>query len=65
MTANLTRMKEQENKAKKKEEEARKKKEEEEKKKEDEDEEEYADVESDHHGRIYVDYRLPRPNAFP
>ena len=51
---------------KKKEELEKKKKEEEEKKrKEEEDKANEADVESDHHGRIYIDYREPRPSAFP
>ena len=49
----------------KSEEELKRKKEEEEKKKQAAQEAAYADVESDHHGRIYIDYRLPRPNVFP
>lgn len=49
----------------KSEEELKRKKEEEEKKKQAAEEAAYADVESDHHGRIYIDYRLPRPNVFP
>ena len=41
------------------------KEEEEKKKKEEEDKANEADEESDHHGRIYIDYRQPRPSAFP
>ena len=66
MDKQLARMKTLELKAKKAEEIERKIKEEEEKKRQEaEDEAAYADIESDHHGRIFVDYRLPRPNIFP
>ena len=66
MGTHLAKMKTLDAKAKK-EEEAKKKAEEEKKKSSDEDDgaEYAADVESDHHGRIHVDYRLPRPNNFP
>lgn len=50
---------------------AKEEKEKEEEKKADEDrkraEEDaaYAEIESDHHGRIHIDYRQPRPSHFP
>ena len=50
-------MKAAEAKAKKEIEEAKRKKEEE--------EDGYDSQESDHHGRIFIDYRLPKPNVFP
>mmetsp|Transcript_41833 Transcript_41833/g.55153 ORF Transcript_41833/g.55153 Transcript_41833/m.55153 type:complete len:139 (+) Transcript_41833:78-494(+) len=46
-------------------EEAEAKKKEEEKKKEEDEVNQGDDVESDHHGRIFVDYRQPRPSNFP
>jgi hypothetical protein len=58
-------MKSMEAKAKLKNDEELKRKKDEEEKKKKEEEAAYADYESDHHGRIYIDYRLPRPNVFP
>lgn len=52
-------------KKKAKEEETAARKREEEKKKEEDEVNQEDNVESDHHGRIHVDYRLPRPSAFP
>ena len=58
--------KQKEDAKKKKEELEKKRKEEEEKKKkEQEDGGNEADEESDHHGRIFIDYRQPKPSAFP
>lgn len=56
-----------ENEARKKAEEEFKKRQEEEEKKRLEEEElaRYADIESDHHGRLFIDYRQPRPTIFP
>ena len=46
-------------------EETKKKLEEEKKRQEEEETRLEEEVESDHHGRIYVDYRVPRPSNFP
>jgi len=65
MTAKLQNIKDLEAKKKLEEEtEEERKKRVEEKKQADEDAA-YAEVESDHHGRIHIDYRQPRPNLFP
>ena len=50
---------------KKKQEELELKKKKEEEKKVEVEEAAYAEIESDHHGRIFIDYRQPRPNVFP
>ena len=55
----------QEAKKKKEELEKKRKEEEEKKKKEEADGGNEADEESDHHGRIFIDYRQPKPSAFP
>ena len=66
MGVGLSNIKEAEAKAKKDQEEAKLKKEEEEKKKlEEEQLAAYNEIESDHHGRIFIDYREPKPNVFP
>ena len=47
-------------------EERKKKREEEEKKKKEEEEEvDMEGYESDHHGRIFIDYTAPQPSVFP
>lgn len=61
----LQKQKTMERKRKAEEEEKRKKKEEEKLRRQKEREEQEADDESDHHGRIYVDYRNDRPSPFP
>ena len=58
-------MKTAEAKAKEAVDEALKKKEEEEKKRLEEEEAAYNEIESDHHGRIFIDYREPKPSHFP
>jgi len=54
-----------EEKARRELEEAERRKKEDEDRKREEDEKAYAEVESDHHGRIFIDYRQPRPSIFP
>ena len=58
-------MKAAETKAKQEAEEAKLRKEEEERKIAEEEEQAYNEIESDHHGRIFIDYRQPKPSVFP
>lgn len=60
-----SKMKAAEEKARQEKEEAKLKREEEERKRAEEEEKAYNELESDHHGRIYIDYRQPKPSVFP
>ena len=65
MGQGLSTIKTAEAKAKEALEEAKKQQEEEEKKRLEDEEAAYNEIESDHHGRIFIDYREPKPSHFP